>query len=391
MPPKKGAVEEEKRQITLGRPGNTVKIGIVGLPNVGKSSFFNTLSRMNVPAENFPFCTIDPNVAIVQVPDLRFKWLCDHFHPASEVPPVLTITDIAGLVRGANEGAGLGNEFLSHIGATDAIYQVLRAFDDADIIHVEGEINPVRDIGIINEELLLKDIAIIQRGIDSMARNVERGTATREKQLEHTSLVKVLDFMQNERKAVRFGTWTPNDIDVLNRYQLLTAKEVVYLVNLSKNDYLRKKNRWLVPIQEAVNANGGGVVIPFSVQFEQEWIDMELGGTLQAYKEEFPNNKSSIPRILKAGYHALNLVHFFTSGRDEVKAWTIREGRFAPQAAGVIHTDFERGFIAAEVMAFEDLKELGNEESVKKAGKYRMQGKKYVVQDGDIILFKFNV
>jgi obg-like ATPase 1 len=391
MPPKKGGVEEEKRQITLGRPGNNVKIGIVGLPNVGKSSFFNTLSRMNVPAENFPFCTIDPNVAIVQVPDLRFRWLCETYRPASEVPPVLTITDIAGLVRGANEGAGLGNEFLSHIGATDAIYQVLRAFDDPDIIHVEGEINPVRDIGIINDELLLKDIAIIQRAMESMARNVERGTAPREKQLEYQILQKILEFMQNEHKAVRFGVWAPNDIDVLNRYQLLTAKEIVYLVNLSKNDYLRKKNRWLVPIQEAINANGGGTVIPFSVQFEQEWIDMELAGSLQAYKEENPNNKSAIPRILKAGYHALSLIHFFTAGRDEVKAWTIREGRFAPQAAGVIHTDFERGFIAAEVMAYDDLKELGSEEAVKKAGKYRMQGKKYVVQDGDIILFKFNV
>jgi obg-like ATPase 1 len=285
----------------------------------------------------------------------------------------------------------LGNEFLSHIGATDAIYQVLRAFDDPDIIHVEGEINPVRDIGIINDELLLKDIATIQHTIQSMARTVERGIAPRERQLEYQTLQKVLDFMQNEHKAVRFGTWTPNDIEVLNKYQLLTAKEIVYLVNLSKNDYIRKKNRWLVPIQEAVNANGGGVVIPFSVEFEKEWIDMEFNGTLQAYKEENPNNKTVIPRILKAGYHALNLIHFFTCGRDEVKAWTIREGRFAPQAAGVIHTDFERGFIAAEVMAYDDLKELGNEEAVKKAGKYRMQGKKYVVQDGDIIFFKFNV
>ncbi|CAB1113913.1 unnamed protein product [Ectocarpus sp. CCAP 1310/34] len=390
MPPKKGKGEDAPKKVMLGRPGNNVKVGIVGVPNVGKSSFFNILGKMHVPAENFPFCTIDPNVAIVPVPDQRFKWLVKKYKPVSEVPPNMTITDIAGLVKGAAEGAGLGNAFLSHIRAVDAIFMMLRAFENADITHVEGDVNPVRDIEIINEELLLKDIELLTNAVEKERKNVERGVGGRERKQEWESQVKVLDWLNEHRLPVRFGTWTAHDVEVLNKFQLLTAKEVVYLVNLSKRDYLRKANKWLPKIQAKVEELGGGQMIPFSVEFEQEWMDEELAGTLDAYKEANPTHKTAMMRILKAGYHALHLIHYFTSGADEVRGWTIKDGWLAPQAAGVIHTDFEKGFICAEVMTFEDLKELGDEEAVKKAGKLRQQGKKYVVQDADVIFFKFN-
>ncbi|KAG5182386.1 OLA1, Obg-like ATPase 1 [Tribonema minus] len=390
MPPKKKAGDEVVRKVLLGRPSNNVKMGIVGMPNVGKSSFFNCLSKLNVPAENFPFCTIDPNVAMVPVPDPRFKVLCGKYAPKSEVPPTITITDIAGLVKGAAEGAGLGNAFLSHIGATDALFMMLRAFESADITHVEGDVDPVRDIAIITEELLLKDIEVITKVVEASRKNVERGLGGREKKLEFECLEKVLAWMRDERKQVRFGEWTPAEVEVLNRHQLLTAKEIVYLVNLSKRDFLRKANKWLPKVNEAVAAAGGGQIIPFSVEFEQEWVDEDMGGTLEAYKAANPTYKSMMARILKTGYQSLQLIHYFTAGADEVKAWTIKDGWLAPQAAGVIHTDFEKGFICAEVMTFEDLKELGDEEAVKKAGKMRQQGKRYVVQDGDIIYFKFN-
>ena len=428
MGPKKKVVEEERQ--LLGRPGNTVKIGVVGVPNVGKSSFFNLLSKLNVPAENFPFCTIEPNEAMVPVPDQRFNWLVEHHKPASVVPPVIRVTDIAGLVKGASEGAGLGNAFLSHISArarraaramprapcraatpfaraaprralsvvvaraplaqaTDAIYMMLRAFDDPDVTHVEGDVDPVRDMQIITQELVLKDLTIVKNEVESKRKNVDRGVGGKDAKMEFQSLEKIVACLE-EGKPVRFGSWSPLDIDVLNKRQLNTAKEIVYLINLSAKDFLRKKNKWLPKIAEAVTASGGGVTIPFSVEHEQSLLDMELAGQLDEFLKENPTQKSILPRILKQGYKALRLVHFFTGGKDEVKAWTLKQGRLAPQAAGCIHTDFEKGFIMAEVHSFEDLKELGSEEAVKKAGKYHQKGKTYVVQDGDIIFFKFN-
>lgn len=376
--------------MTLGRPGNNLKMGIVGLPNVGKSSFFNVLTKMNIPAENFPFCTIKPNEAMVNVPDKRFDWLCAKYNPASKVAPVISITDIAGLVKGASEGKGLGNDFLSHIAAVDGIFQVLRAFNDDDVTHVEGDVNPIRDMEIINDEFIAKDIQRVRTEIENNEKNVARGVGGKEKKLEFECWQKIHTYLLEERKAVRLKEdWSPLEISVLNRLQLLTAKEIVYLVNLSKGHYLRKGNKWLPKILEAA---GKDKVIPFSVEFEQEMIDLELGSAeqLEAYKKENPGHKSAVPRILRTGYHALQLIHFFTVGKDEVRGWTIRQGKLAPQAAGVIHTDFEKGFISAEVQAYEDLKELGDEEAVKKAGKLKKQGKKYEVQDGDIIFFLFN-
>ncbi|GAB9470712.1 hypothetical protein Gpo141_00007952, partial [Globisporangium polare] len=287
------------------------------------------------------------------------------------------------------EGAGLGNAFLSHIQAVDAIYHMVRAFDSSEVTHVEGNVDPVRDIQIIQEELRLKDIALVTKLCDGMRKNVERGVGGKEKKLEFEALVRIKEYLESG-KDVSFGQWSAFEVDILNPLQLLTAKPVVFLINVSKKDYLRKSNKYLPKIAEFVKERGGNEpVIPLSCEFELEMLDLEESGELEAYQKENPTHKSILNRVLKMGYQALGLIHFFTCGK-EVRSWTIRKGRLAPQAAGVIHSDFEKGFIKAEVQAFADVKELGSEEAVKKAGKLKLQGKNYEVQDGDIIFFKFN-
>ncbi|PRP77729.1 hypothetical protein PROFUN_00590 [Planoprotostelium fungivorum] len=383
MPPKKQ--EEEVKRVILGRPSNNLAMGIVGLPNVGKSTLFNVLTKLTVLAENYPFCTIDPNEARVNVPDERFEWLVNHFKPSSAVPAALTITDIAGLIKGASTGEGLGNAFLSHIRAVDGIYHVCRVFDDADVTHVEGEIDPVRDLNIIIEELILKDIETVAKIKDKTEREL-KSKKDKQKQMEldvYTKLATILD----ARKQVRLVTdWKAVEIEVINTLQLLTAKPVVYLVNMSVKDYIRKGNKWIPKLKAWVDANGGEPMVPVCGAVEANYLNMSAD-EVKAYNE---SNKvqSSIPKIISTGYHALQLIHFFTSGTDEVKCWTIRTGVKAPQAAGVIHTDFERGFVCAEVMKYEDYKELGSESAVKAAGKYKQEGRNYEVKDGDILFFK---
>lgn len=371
----------------LGRMTGNLKIGIVGMPNVGKSSLFNTLSKLNVPAENYPFCTIDPNVARVIVPDERFNWLCNFYKPKSEVAATLQITDIAGLVKGAAEGAGLGNAFLSHIMAVDGIFHVIRAFEDKDIVHVEGEIDPIRDLDIIENELLLKDKEKVDKEVLNMEKVVMRIDKTKKADLE--TLQKAQQ-MINEKKNIRHGKWTPAEAEVLNQYLFISAKPVIYLVNLSEADYQRKKNSWLPKIKKWVDEhNPGDLIIPFSVELEAKLVAMDSDDDRKKYCEE-KQISSNLQKIITHGYHHLRLIHFITAGEDEVRCWTIPYGTKAPQAAGAIHTDFEKGFICAEVMAFEDFKEHGSESAVKAVGKYKQQGKTYTVQDGDIIFFKFN-
>jgi len=360
-------------------------MGIVGLPNVGKSTLFNILTKLSVPASNFPFCTIDPNEARVAVPDERFEWLVDFFKPLSRVSAALQITDIAGLIRGASKGEGLGNAFLSHIRAVDGIFHVIRIFEDEDITHVEGAVDPCRDLEIINEELLLKDLEMTIKNREKLEKDMAH-TKDKKKKVELDIIDKVLVLL-NEKKQIRLCEWKAQEIEVVNSLQLLTAKPVVYLVNMSEKDFFKKGSKWLPKIKQWVETHGGEPMVPFCGQFESKL--MELGDTDEG-KKYCEDNKatSTIPKIIKTGYHAIDLIHFFTCGTDEVKCWTIRKYTKAPQAAGVIHTDFEKKFVCAEVMKFEDFKELKSESAVKAAGKFKQEGKGYSVCDGDMIFFK---
>jgi len=385
MPPKKEAVAEKP---LLGRFKNSLKCGIVGMPNVGKSTFFNVLCQQQADAQNFPFCTIDPNTSQCTVPDERFIFLCKHYAPKSEVPAVLKVTDIAGLVKGAATGEGLGNAFLSHISAVDGIYHMVRAFEDADVAHVEVTVDPIRDLDIISAELRAKDIQTVQRLLDA----VSSGKRNSDKVIAATCSMqeKFLALLQ-EGKDIRAGDWDAKEIELLNEIQFLTAKPVIVLVNLSQDDFVRRKNKWLVKIKEWVDAHGGDPIIPLSCAVELQFAECKTPDETSALAAKL-GCQSALPKIVTTGYHRLNLIHFFTAGADEVKCWTVRKGTKAPAAAGTIHTDFEKGFICAETMSFEDFKAAdGKEADVKKNGKLRQQGKEYVVLDGDIIVFKFNV
>ncbi|EGU76565.1 hypothetical protein FOXB_12939 [Fusarium oxysporum f. sp. conglutinans Fo5176] len=408
MPPKKQVVEEK---IPLGRPGNNLKSGIVGLANVGKSTLFQAITKSNLgnPAyrgadsiKNFPYATIDPEEARVVVPDDRFDWLVEKYKPKSVVPANLTVYDIAGLTRGSSTGAGLGNAFLSHIRAVDAIFQVVRCFDDAEIIHIEGDVNPTRDLDIISEELRLKDIEFVEKALENQKKKTRMGGQSLEQKKakqEQETIEKILDWL-NQGKDVRKGTWGPKEkrmrtltdiliqIEVINPLFLLTAKPVVYLVNLSEKDFIRKKNKHLPKIVEWINENAkGDPLIPVSVSYESRLTQFE---TEAEAKEEQKNvgADSVLPKVILQMRKTLQLGSFFTVGPDEVRQWTIRTGTKAPQAAGVIHTDFEKTFIQALVFNYNTLKELGDESEVKAKGKIMTKGKEYVVEDGDILHIK---
>jgi len=397
MPPKKKVEEEKPGAWLLGRFSKNLKVGLVGLPNVGKSTLYNSLSKSHhATAENFPFCTIDPNETRAFMPDERFDWLVKEHKPKSEVQPYLTVVDIAGLIKGASKGEGLGNAFLSHIKAVDGIIHVMRAFEDDDVIHAEDTVDPVRDINTITEELRIKDLDFLTSTIEQhMKRKTAEATKTpQSKKLWEQNLAsyeKIKAFIE-EGKDVRNGMdlWTNHDIDVLNDLQLLTAKPVLFAINLNQNDYKRKKNKFLKPIFDWVQVNAPGApMIPYCGAFEDELVDLDAEATAAKFKEL--EIQSALPKMIQTAFKMVNLILFYTAGPDEVRAWIIRRGYKAPQAAGVIHTDFERGFICAEVMAFDELKEKGSEGAMKAAGRYRQEGKTYEVQDGDVIFFKFNV
>lgn len=376
---------EEEQYAVLGRPGNNLKMGLVGLPNVGKSSLFNLLSDLEVPAENRSFCTIDPNKAKVPVPDKRFDYLVKEWKPASEVAANLSIVDIAGLVAGAHEGKGLGNDFLSHIAEVDGLFHVVRAFRDKDVSHYEGTVDPVRDLEIISSEFRYKDIAQLEKTIVGLEKIVDRG-------MDKSKIVD-LEFARKAMEVLKAGTdiryhkWSIKEIDWLNTQLFLSAKPVVFLVNVAAKDFRLGKNKWFDPIKEWVDKNNpGSLIIPFSVSYEQQVKHNQV--------EENPElgkvRKSVLAKVITTGYHSLNLVHYFTVGEDEVRCWTIQKNTKAKKAAGVIHTDFEKGFQSADVYSFKDFKKLGSVEDVRAAGKLRAQGKAYIVEDGDIMFFKIN-
>ncbi|KAJ4455002.1 putative Ribosome-binding ATPase YchF [Paratrimastix pyriformis] len=387
-PAKPSAKGPAHEHILLGRPSNNLTMGIVGLANVGKSTFFNVLTNSSVRAENFPFCTIDPSTARAQVPDERWEFLCEKCQPQRRIPAFLQVTDIAGLIRGAASGQGLGNAFLSNIQAVDGIFHLVRSFDDEEITHVEGNVDPCRDLDIVSQELRLKDIEVLEKKREPLERLLNRAN-DKTKKAEFECINKCLAMLQ-EGRDVRFGDWDSKEVEFVNSFTLLTAKPVVFLVNLSSADYVRKRNRWLAPIKQWVDSHcPGETLIPFSAPFETEWQAMTPEART-AFTAEHPGVTSILPKIILTGYNALSLIHFFTAGADEVKCWTVRRHSKAPRAAGVIHTDFERGFICAEVMSYEDFHQHGSEQEVRAAGKYMTKGKEYEVLDGDILLFKFN-
>jgi obg-like ATPase 1 len=364
------------------------------------SSLFNLLTQQSVAASNFPFCTIDPNESRCPVPDQRYEWLCELWQPASRVPAYLMVTDIAGLIKGASEGAGLGNAFLSHIQAVDGLYHVVRAFDNPDIIHVEDTVDPIRDLETIMYELCRKDSSYVEAAKARKEAEVKKDPKFKLPPVYFTLMEKVTQMLE-ANTPLRSGNWSLEEVSKINEIipMCITLKPIVYLVNLDANSFKRKGNKWLVPISNWVAEHGGGQIIPFSVDWEQQlWALNEAenpAAAREAFLAEAAGCKSVLPRVVKIGYNVLNLQYFFTSGEDEVRCWTIPAGATAPEAAGAIHTDFERGFIKAEVVAYDDFKSLcGGQKSmanIKAAGKYRQEGRNYVMQDGDIVHFMFNV
>ena len=394
----KGKGSAEAKKPRFGRVKANLKMGILGLPNVGKSSLFNLLCDREAEAANFPFCTIEPNLSQCVVPDQRFTFLCDLWSPKSKVPAHLKVTDIAGLIRGASEGAGLGNAFLSHISEVDGLFHVVRAFDSPEVIHVDDSIDPIRDMETIVHELCQKDIQYVEKakaeGLDAVRRN----PTIKLPDVWHEVFDKSLE-MLNNGQPLRGGDWTIEQIAKINEVIkfAITLKPIVYLVNLDAKSYIRKGNKWLEPIGKWVQEHGGGVVIPLSVEWEQGLKD--LGDDAAAKAEYLKDSnggplKSVLPRCVKVGYNALQLQYYFTAGADEVACWTCVQGACAPEAAGVIHGDFEKFFIKAEIVGFDDFKELCDGKTsmapIKAAGKYRQEGKTYVMKDGDIAHFMHN-
>jgi obg-like ATPase 1 len=362
----------------------TLTMGIVGMPNVGKSLLFNLLAKRDLAGTaNYPFCTIEPNLARVEVPDERFTWLCNLFQPKSRVPASLSVTDIAGLVRGASTGAGLGNEFLSHIRAINGIYQVVRIFEDADVVHVEGGVDPVRDLQIIAEELKQKDIEWMERNHEDLRKRMI--TDPRKFKDEFDLCVKVLTFLKEDPRPIRAAEWNQVEAEYIEGLSILTAKPTIFLLNMDEKSFVSKRNKWLGPVANWIKQFSGEPIIPFSACFERELSELPHEQAEAICTEK--GAKSMMAKIIQTGYHDLGLINFFTCGPDEVRGWTVRDGATAPVAGGVIHTDFMDKFIRAQVYSYADLVEHGSEAAAKAAGKYRTEGKGYLVKDGDIMLF----
>ena len=365
-----------------------MKLGIVGLPNVGKSTLFNSLTKAGAESANYPFCTIDPNVGVVTVPDERLNLLGDFYKSKKVTPAVIEFVDIAGLVKGASKGEGLGNQFLAHIREVDAIVHVVRCFEDSNVVHVDGSIDPLRDIETINLELVFSDLEILERRI---AKVTKTARMDKEAAKELTFLEKVKAHLEEGQLAITLETENEDEDAWLATYNLLTAKPVIYAANVAEDDIADDgaNNQYVQAVREYA-AKQNSEVFVICAQIEEEISELDEDER-KMFLEDLGLTESGLEKLVRASYHLLGLMSFLTAGEDETRAWTIKIGTKAPQAAGKIHTDFERGFIKAEVVNYQDLLDCGSYAGAREKGLVRMEGKEYVVQDGDVILFRFNV
>lgn len=362
-----------------------IACGIVGLPNVGKSTLFNALTSNEAEASNYPFCTIDPNVGIVNVPDPRLEKLATSYNTDKTVYATVEFVDIAGLVKGASKGEGLGNQFLANIRQCDAIAHVVRCFEDENVVHVHNNVDPLHDIDIIETELLLKDVESVEKRIESVGKKLKTNDKEAKEELE---ILKELLELLNQGKPGRLFTGEADTLAMIKSFQLLTTKPIMYIANTDEQG-VAKGNKYIDAVKQRAT-DEGAVVVPICAKIEAEISQLESEDRAM-FLEEMNMTEPGLDRVIRQGFDLLGLMTYFTAGKKETRAWTLKKFSTAPQAAGVIHSDFEKGFIRAEVMKYNDWDRLGSEQAVKDAGLYRVEGKEYVVNDGDIMYFRFNV